>query len=161
MDPDKLLDIAVVRHRATRAVRLASWVDQGGGAWAVVTTIATNSTGEAVVAVEGVQSGQTHPIIAAAIAKAQSRVDDGLQTSSGGAWEDFWHEGALLSLICDAGGELMLRCRATPALAQRIVGELEHSCLRVRARISAVSTEFPRLVAVVQALCRRPMALAA
>jgi hypothetical protein len=161
MDHDKLLEVAIARHQATHAVRLTSWIQLGDGAWAIVTSEATSSGGKAMVNIKDIQTGRPNPIIAAGISAAQDRIDQALRSSYGAAWEDSWHESALLSLICDAGGELMLRCRAGSWLAKRIVSELENSSFRVRARIAAVSTEFPQLVAAVRALCRRPLCMAA
>lgn len=159
MFPQNLLALATRRQVESGIRRLASWCSLGDGRWAIAVTTVEGPDGTPTF--ERHRTGVPSPIIAAGLAANQDRVDKDLRSSVGAAREDALRECMLLSLACDAGEELLFSCRAAPQDARQLVKAFEKALFRVRAGLVAPSVEFPRLAAVVQNICGRPVSLAA
>ena len=161
MFPDNLLALATRRHELSRIQQLSSWCSLGDGRWAIAVTTIEASCGPARPGFVRYSTGVPSPLIAAALAAHQHRIDELLDQTFGEAWQAALRECALLSLACESGEAMLFSCRANAPAARQIVTALDESLQRVRAGLIAPSREFPRLAAVVDGICRRPASNAA
>lgn len=161
MASDSMIEMAQRRHTLTRMPRLVSFARLHPDKLGVVRSSMQAGEDGSVVTIDGTSHFAAHPLVSASILRAQDGADAGLTAAFGAAWEDFWHEAAFLSLLGDTSERLLQRCRATNQKAAAIAMAIETSCLRVRARIGPVSSEFPQLADAIRQICRDRLAIAA
>lgn len=160
MDAATVIQQATVRHRLSRRTALVSWFKAGSDRWTIVATAGSRTGNEAAIITCSCE-GVPNPLIASWMVDKQAEIDNALGSTAGQAWVDAWLEGEFLSIICDIWARELLRCRASNAGAALLMRRFDDAFRRVRARISAPSTELPYLAAYIRRFCPAPAARAA